>query len=116
MATIKKKRFTPQQRQEYVEQFGRSGLSQAEFCRQAKLHPMTFSLWRRKPKAPAPVFAQVEISAPVHAADAGSRASVPGVAAVLHLLDGAKLEVALEGETAWAGLGVLLKTFQSSRP
>jgi len=113
MATIKKKRFTPQQRQEYVEQFGRSGLSQAEFCRRAKLHPMTFSLWRRKPKAPAAVFAQVEISAPVHTAETGRHASAPSGAAILHLLGGARLEVALEGETAWAGLGILLKTLQS---
>jgi hypothetical protein len=116
MATILKKRYTPQQRQRYVEQFGRSGLSQAEFCRKMELHPMTFSLWRRKRRIARPVFAQVEISAPVNPADIGNRAAVPGGAAILHLLGGARLEVALEGETAWAGLGILLKTYQSSRP
>ena len=110
MATYpKKKRYTPQQRQEYVEQFGRSGLSQAEFCRRAKLHPMTFSLWRRK--SAAAVFAEVQVSAPVVAT--GGSAPVLGGAAVLHLCNGAKLEVALGGETAWAGLGRMLKTLQS---
>lgn len=104
----KKKRYTPQQRQEYVERFGRSGLSQAEFCRRAKLHPMTFSLWRRK--CAAAVFAEVQVSAPVVAS--GST-PVLGGAAVLHLFNGAKLEVALGGETAWAGLGLMLKTLQS---
>lgn len=46
----------------------------------------------------------------------GSRAPVLGGAAVLHLRDGASLEVVLGGESAWAGLGVMLKTLQSRRP
>lgn len=107
----KKKRFTSQQRQEYVEQFGRSGLSQAEFCRRAKLQPMTFSLWRRKPKRAAAVFAEVEVSAPV--LSVGGTAPVLGGAAVLHLSNGAKLEVALSGGSAWAGLGLMLKTLEA---
>jgi len=110
MATISKRsRYTAQQRQEYVERFGRSGLSQAEFCRRAKLHPMTFSLWRRQRAAAG--FAEVQVSAPVVATDA--LASALGGAAVLHLGHGAKLEVALDGEAAWAGLGLMLKTLQS---
>lgn len=109
--TSKKKRFTPQQRQDYVEQFRRSGLSQAAFCRQAKLHPMTFSLWRRKLQPSTPVFAEVQVSAPVPDAVGGAR--VVGGAAVLHLLNGAKLEVALGGEPAWVGLGMMLKTLQA---
>lgn len=110
MATYpKKKQYTPQQRREYVDQFGRSGLSQAEFCRRAKLHPMTFSLWRRKSAAAA--FAEVRVSAPVVAT--GCSASVLRGAAVLHLCNGTKLEVTLGGETAWAGLGLMLKTLQS---
>jgi NAD-dependent SIR2 family protein deacetylase len=47
MAPRKKQRYTPLQRHDYVEQFGRSGLKQAEFCRRAKLHPMTFGTIRR---------------------------------------------------------------------
>lgn len=66
MATHRKRRqYTTQQRQDFVEQFGRSGLEQAEFCRRAKLHPMTFSIWRRKQKARRSAFAEVQVSAPV---------------------------------------------------
>jgi hypothetical protein len=110
MATIsrRRKRYTPQQRREYVEQFGRSGLSQAEFCRRAKLSPMTFSLWRRQPVSA--VFAEVQVSAPVVAS--GGAAPRLGGAAVLHLANGARLELALGGESAWAGLGLMLKTLQ----
>lgn len=107
----KKQRYTPQQRQEHVDQFERSGLTQAEFCRQAKLHPMTFSLWRRKLKAATPaVFAEVQVSAAPR-----SVAAAPdlGGAVVLHLTNGARLELALGGESAWTGLGLMLKTLQS---
>lgn len=110
MAPRKQHRYTPQQRHEYVERFERSGLTQAEFCRRAELHPMTFSLWRRKLKPRAAVFAEVQMStpAPVPADEAPAHRG----AAVLHLRDGAKLEVALAGESAWAGLGLMLKTLQ----
>lgn len=112
MATTSRKRrtFTPQQRQHYVEQFQGSGLSQAEFCRRAGLCPVTFSLWRRTRKRATAVFAEVQVSAPV---PMGSGGPGLGGAAVLHLRDGASLEVVLGGESAWAGLGVMLKTFQS---
>jgi hypothetical protein len=113
MATHRKKqRYTAQQRQEYVERFARSGLKQAEFCRRAKLHPMTFSLWRRRLKATAAVFAEVQVNTPAPV-PAGDAPVLLGGAAVLHLRDGAKLEVALAGETAWAGLGLMLKTLQA---
>ena len=107
----KNQQYTPQQRQDYVERFARSGLKQAEFCRRAKLHPMTFSLWRRKLKPTAAVFAEVQLSSPrpVPAVEAPAQRG----AAVLHLRDGAKLEVALAGESAWAGLGLMLKTLQA---
>lgn len=114
MATSReKKRYTPQQRQEYVEEFRRSGLTQAEFCRRAKLHPMTFSLWRRKlkPANAEQVFAEVQVSAP--ALIAASDTPMLGSAAVLHLINGSRLELALGGETAWAGLGLMLKTLQA---
>jgi transposase-like protein len=110
MATHRKnQQYTPQQRRDYVEQFARSGLKQAEYCRRANLHPMTFSLWRRKLKPT--VFAEVQVSSqgPVPAVEAPAQRG----AAVLHLRDGAKLEVALAGETAWTGLGLLLKTHQA---
>lgn len=88
-----------------MERFGRSGLTQAEFCRRAKLHPMTFSQWRRQAKSKPLGFAEVQVSAPVL-----------GSAAVLHLADGIRLELALDGDAAWAGLGLLLNTLQSCRP
>jgi transposase-like protein len=112
MATNSRKRrtFTPQQRQQYVEQFRGCGLSQAEFCRRAGLCPVTFSLWRRTRKRTTAVFAEVQLAAP---APRGSDAPVLGGAAVLQLRDGARLEVAMGGESAWAGLGVMLKALQS---
>lgn len=98
--------FTPGQRQDYIARYGRSGLSQAEFCRRAKLHPVTFSQWRRtvKPAAP-PAFAEVQVSAPLSVAT--------GTVAVLHLCDGARLEVSVGSEAAWHGLGRLLQSLQS---
>ena len=107
----KKSRYTPQQRQEYVDRFVRSGVTQAEFCRRAKVHPMTFSLWRRKLRSTNAAFAEVQVSAPV--ALAASDTPMLGGAAVLHLVNGAKLELALGGESGWAGLGLMLKTFQA---
>ena len=105
MATYpKKKRYTAQQRQDYLEQFGRSKLSQAEFCRRQMLHPVTFSHWWRTMKSVATGFAEVRTSAPAPAAISGS--------AVLHLAGGAKLELALNDEAAWAGLGFMLNTLQ----
>ena len=55
-------RRTAAQRQEVVEQFGRSGLSQAEFRRREGLHPVTLSRWLREPRRPM-AFAQVVLSA-----------------------------------------------------
>jgi hypothetical protein len=109
MATSLRKRrvFTPQQRQEHVERFRRSGLRQAEFCRRAKLHPMTFSLWRRRAESAAPAFAEVQLSGPIPMAAAGAGA------AILHLTGGARMEVALGGEAAWRGLGVMLRSLQA---
>lgn len=112
MATLpRKKRFTSQQRQQHVAEFARSGLSQAEFCRRAKLHPVTFSRWRRKPAVTVPVFAEVQVSAMVP--DVVAAWPVLGGAAVLHLVNGARLEMALGAESAWTGLGRMLKALQS---
>ncbi len=110
-ATLTKKRFTPQQWHEYVDQFRLSGLSQAEFCRRAKLQPVTFAYWRRKLKPASPVFAEVQVSATTPVV--GAAGSICGGAAMLHLRDGAKLEVALSGANAWTGLGLMLKTLQA---
>lgn len=109
-ATLTKRRFTPQQQHEYVDRFRRSGLSQAEFCRRAKLQPMTFSYWRRKLKPATGFFAEVQVSTttPVVAANV----SISGGAAILYLRDGSKVEVALGGN-AWTGLGLMLKTLQA---
>ncbi|MFZ9683484.1 MAG: IS66 family insertion sequence element accessory protein TnpA [Cephaloticoccus sp.] len=105
MATTTRKRreFTPEQRLEHVERFGRSGLSPAQFCRQWKLHPSTFSIWRRAARASAATFAEVQVSAPM------SAAKFDGTA-ILHLPGGARLEVTIASDAVWHGLGVLLKS------
>lgn len=94
-------RFTAEQRRTQVGQFARSGLSQAEFCRRSGLHPATFSLWRRRAEAPAPGFAEVAITPPVLLA---------GTVAILHLPGSVRLEVSALDETAWRGLGLLLRS------
>lgn len=71
---------------------------------------MTFSLWRRK-EAQRSAFAEVQVSAWVAAAS--DTASTLGGAAVLHLVSGGRLELALGGDSAWSGLGVMLKTPQA---
>ena len=94
--------FTPQQRQRYLERFRCSGLSQAQFCRGAKLHPVTFSVWRRRAEESVPVFAEVQLATPM-----------PSSIATLYLPTGAKLEVPVGAESTWRGLGLLLKSLQS---
>ena len=111
MAPRRKRRYTPQQRQDYLERFERSGLKQAEFCRRTKLQPMTFSVWRRQRQAASAAFAEVQVSAPVSIV--ADRPPGPGGAAVMYLLNGVRLELALGSESAWTGLGAMLKTLQS---
>ena len=103
----KGRRYTQQQRAEYLEQFKRIGLSQAEFCRRAQLHPMTFSRWRRRIRT---VFAEVQVSS--SSPRAVAEESCMKGAAVLHLRQGAKLEVVLANEAAWGGLGRMLKILE----
>ena len=108
MTSSKRRRaFTARQRQDYLAEFERSGLSAATFCRREKLHPATFSLWRRTTKPAAAGFAEVQVSAPTPTMAAS------GGAAVLLLPQGARLEVALGNDAAWHGLGLLLKSLQS---
>src|SRR5205807_2359373 len=92
--------YTMRERIELLEQQERSGLSQAAFCRRANLHPVTFSGWRSALGQKAPAFAEVQVSA--REVKSRGRAPVLGGTAVLHLRNGAKLEVALGGESAWA--------------
>lgn len=94
--------FTPLERQQHVDRFRCSGLTQAEFCRRAKLHPMTFSLWRRRATEALPIFAEVQLAAPT-----------PSLVATLYLPSGAKLDVPVGAESTWYGLGLLLKSLQS---
>lgn len=102
----KRRRFTVEQRQDYIARFGRSGLSASEFCRREQLHAATFSLWRQRTKtSSAPAFAEVHVAAPAPA--------LTNSAAVLVLPCGARLELALDGDASWHGLGVLLKSLQS---
>ena len=105
MATTTRHRraYTQQQRSQHLAHFERSGLSPAEFCRRAKIHLSTFSLWRHGTKAAsAPAFAQVRLTG-----------SDPIAGAMLHLPGGAKLEVTVGTDAAWVGLGRLLKSLQS---
>lgn len=106
MATNSRRRqtYTPEERAEHVDQFRRSGFSQAEFCRRAKLNPMTFSLWRRKSAAMVPAFAEVQLAAPL---------PVSISTATLRLPNGARLDVPVGTEANWHGLGLLLKSLQA---
>ncbi len=105
----RRRRYTTEERIELVEQQERSGLSQAAFCRRVNIHPVTFSGWRRVLKRSTPAFAEVQVSAP---RSNGTAPAMSG-AAVLHLPTGATLEVAVGSESAWRGLGVMLKSLQS---
>lgn len=101
--TSGRQRYTEPQRRAHLQRFEHSGLSQAEFCRQAKIPAATFSQWRKTAQnTTVPAFAEVQLSA---AAPTGS--------AMLHLPGGTKLEVVLGAEAAWLGLGLLLKTLQA---
>jgi len=106
MATRPRARYTEQERADYLAKFERSGLSQSEFCREAKLYVSTFSLWRRAATAgmaaQRPGFAEVRL-----------KTSAPAGMVTLHLPSGAKLEVQTTTEAAWHGLGVLLKSLHS---
>jgi hypothetical protein len=101
-----RRRFTEQERSKYVARFEGSGLSATEFCRRAKIHLSTFSLWRRastvRPMA-APTFAEVRLNG----------ISPMTGAVTLHLPSGARLEVAVGAEDTWRGLGLLLKSLDS---
>lgn len=97
-----RRRFTEQERSKHLARFKRSGLSATEFCRRAKIHLSTFSLWRRGSTVRAmesPTFAEVRLN---------GASPVTGVV-TLHLPSGARLEVAGGTEAAWRGLGLLLK-------
>lgn len=105
VTTLRRRRvFTQQQRLGHLAAFERSGLSQTEFCRRAKLHPATFSLWRRAAKAAATssAFAEVRLNPPA-----------PLGSATLLLPSGAKLEVSIASDATWVGLGLLLQSLQS---
>ncbi len=111
-AVRRKKQYAQEQRRDYVARFARSGLKQAEFCRRAKLHPMTFSLWRRKALPPSPTttgFAEVEVSLP----DSIAGEPAPAGAAVLYLRGDVRLEVPLNHPGAWTGLGLMLRAYHS---
>src|SRR5580658_9670698 len=106
MATRRRARYTEQQRADYLARFERSGLSQAEFCREAKLYVSTFSLWRRAATAgiagQRPGFAEGRLNT---SASAGM--------VTLSLTSGSRLEVQTTTDAAWHGIGVLLKSLHS---
>ena len=103
-----RRRFTLEEKTAHVAHFERSGLSHTDFCRQAHIHPSTFSQWRRKPRPPVEGtisgFAQVQLIGPKP-----DHTSV----VTLRLANGAALEVSAQTATTWQGLGLLLKTLQS---
>jgi transposase-like protein len=108
MTSRARRRYTDEQRLGFLARFQRSDLSQAEFCRRARIRVSTFSLWRRsggaahreRPRVPG--FAEVRLSAPAAASTV-----------TLHLPSGAKLEVAAGSDAMWHGLGLLLKSLHS---
>lgn len=108
MTSRARRRYTDKQRSAFLTRYQRSDLSQAEFCRRARIRVSTFSLWRRSADAPGrdqrrmPGFAEVRLSAPVAASTV-----------MLHLPSGAKLEVAAGSDAMWHGLGLLLKSLHS---
>jgi transposase-like protein len=108
MTSRVRRSYTDEQRLAFLERFQCSDLSQAEFCRRAKIRHSTFSLWRRSAGAPRrdrpsmPGFAEVRLRAPAAASPV-----------TLHLPSGAKLEVATGSDAMWHGLGLLLKSLHS---
>jgi len=108
MTSRARRRYTDEQRSAALARFDRGDLSQAEFCRRARIRVSTFSLWRRSADAPRrdrprmPGFAEVRLSGP----------AAPS-AVTLHLPSGAKLEVATGSDAMWHGLGLLLKSLHS---
>ena len=109
MVTFPRRRrvFNQQQRLDYLARFERSGLSQVEFCRRAKLGVSTFSFWRQTHGAAtsaatrSPAFAEVQL-----------RPASPACTVTLHLPNGTKLEVAAGTDAVWRGLGLLLEHLQ----
>ena len=61
-----KERRTPAQRDDLLRQFHSADLTQAQFCRQNRLHPATLSAWlRREPRTePVPAFQEFHITRP----------------------------------------------------
>jgi transposase-like protein len=108
MTSGARRRYTNEQRSAALARFDRSDLSQAEFCRRARISFSTFSLWRRsggavrQDRPRMPEFAEVRLSAPAAASTV-----------TLHLPSGAKLEVATGSDAMWHGLGLLLKSLHS---
>ena len=103
-----RRRYTPKARSAYLAGFERSGLTQRQFCRRARIHISTFLRWRRTGRTSLveakPAFAEVRLVGP--RADLGSLVT-------LRLAKGATLEVSAGTETTWHGLGLMLKALQS---
>ncbi len=76
--------YSADERQELMEEFRSSGLTQADFCRQWEINPTTFSGWLRADRQqPEPVeFCEVQMSA-----------AITGQAIVVELPGGVQVKV-----------------------
>ena len=104
-------RYSPAQRQDLLDAFDRSGLSDMSFSRQHGVHYQTFISWLRKRRqtaispegAPGPAFAEVVLDGPAPATTAALRISLPC---------GAMMEVSSRAALPWAA--ELLTTLRRS--
>ena len=89
--------MTNQQRQQHVEAWRQSGLSQSAYCHLHGLNQKTFSRWVRR-QAPAGAMAPPALM-PVEV----KREAVAGAALVLRLASGARLELPMAVSPRWLG-------------
>jgi transposase-like protein len=101
-----RRRWTPQQRAEWVALFDKSGQSVLSFCRDHDLRAATLSLWRAQRRKWGEDGALVEI--PVAALSAPSTHTA---AVTMQLASGARLEIIAGTDPVW--LGALVRALVS---
>lgn len=84
-------------RERLVGEFGRTGATQAAFCRKHGLDGRTFNGWLRKARAAAPAFARVELPA----------AAPSGWSVEVALANGARIRVVGSGDVG--GVAALVR-------
>jgi transposase-like protein len=94
-----RRRWTPQQRAQWVVQYEKSGQSVLRFCRDHDLRAATLSLWRAQRRRSGEDGGLVEI--PVAALSAPSTHA--SAAVTMQLASGARLEIVAGTDPAWLG-------------